>query len=159
MLLEGTVFLIQNLDSFEKHVNELICFACKLSRQESNFLSTLIHLKAELLVRGCFVKSFECNLSFMNQKVKKLINEGMSLKESMATHVLILGAFIHEEMMICMHTSNCDMETLKLNERKKEISIHIQDNIIELLEKKRRYKTIKLETKEANRGVGTHGKN
>ncbi|KAK2456605.1 hypothetical protein QL285_003955 [Trifolium repens] len=71
----------------------------------------------------------------------------------MATHVLILGAFVHEEMMVCMHTSNCDMETLKLNERKKEISIHIQDNIIELLEKKRRYKTIKLETKEAKRGV------
>jgi hypothetical protein len=136
MLLEGTVFLIQNLDSFEKHVNELICFACKLSRQESNFLNTLIHLKAELLVRGHFVKLIEDNLSFMNQKVRKLIDDGMALKESMGTHVSILFAFLHEEMMVCMHTTNCELETLKLDERKKEISSHIQENIIELLEKK-----------------------
>jgi hypothetical protein len=69
----------------------------------------------------------------MNQEFKKLIDEGMALKESMATHVLILAAFLHEEMMVCMHTSNCEMETFKLDERKKEISSHIQENIIELL--------------------------
>jgi hypothetical protein len=153
MLLEGPDFLIQHLQKFEEHVDELISGACRLPSQHANFLGALIRLKAELLSRGPFIKTTEDNLFLKNEEVRSLIDEGLDLKESMMTRVLSLAAFSHEETIVGMKATACELEAARLDERKLEIRSHIQENIIELLEKKRSNQNLKLRMREAGRGM------
>jgi hypothetical protein len=85
------------------------------------YLNALIRLKAEIQSRGSFIKTIENDLYLKQVEVKKLIDEGLDLKESMITHVLSLAAFFHEEIMVDRHTTTCEIELAKLDERKSEI--------------------------------------
>jgi predicted nucleic acid-binding protein len=73
-------------------------------------------------------------------EVKRLIDEGLDLKQSMITLVLSLTTFLHEETMADMH-------------RKTEIKGHIQENILELLKKNRIHQTTKMRMRAAARGM------
>ncbi|KAK2402418.1 hypothetical protein QL285_051939 [Trifolium repens] len=117
------------------------------------YLNALIRLKADIQSRGSFIKTIENDLYLKQVEVKKLIDEGLDLKESMITHVLSLAAFFHEEIMVDMHTTICEIEFAKLDERKSEIRGYIQENILELLEKKRTHQTLKMRMRVAGRAM------
>jgi hypothetical protein len=140
MLLEGSNFLIKHSKRFETHVDEFIRRASRLPRQAVKYLHALIRLKAELQSRGPFIKMIENDLYRKQLEVKRLIDEGLDLKQSMITLVLSLTNFLHEETMADMH-------------RKTEIKGHIQENILELLKKNRIHQTTKMRMRAAARGM------
>jgi hypothetical protein len=131
MLLEGSNFLIKHSKRFETHVDEFIRRASRLPRQAVKYLHALIRP---------FIKMIENDLYRKQLEVKRLIDEGLDLKQSMITLVLSLTTFLHEETMADMH-------------RKTEIKGHIQENILELLKKNRIHQTTKMRMRAAARGM------
>jgi hypothetical protein len=140
MLLEGSNFLIEHSERFVAHVDQFIRRASRLPRQAVNYLNALIRLKAELQSRASFIKMIENDLYIKQLEVRSLIDEGLDLKQSMITHVLSLAAFLEEETMADMH-------------RKTQIKSHIQENILELLKKKKIHQTTKMRMRAAGRGM------
>jgi hypothetical protein len=126
ILLEGPEFLIQHFDSFEHHVDEFISRAWRLPRQGVNYLNALNRLKAEIQSRVSFINTIANDLYLKQLQVQKLIDEGLDLKEAMITNVMSLAAFFHEEIMVDRHTTTCEIELAKLDERKSEIRGYIQ---------------------------------
>jgi hypothetical protein len=127
MMLEGDDFLIQHFDSFEYHVEEFINRAWRFP-MHINYINALNRLKVEIQSKGPFIYTTGGALYQKECEVQKLINDGLDLKEAMMTHALSLAAFFHEETMIDMHTTTCEIEAAKLAERKSEIKGYIQEN-------------------------------
>ncbi|KAK2430103.1 hypothetical protein P8452_43563 [Trifolium repens] len=137
--------VMENLTTFSELVDDLIKPAWLLSREQIRFLSTVVRLKAELLASVPIIKDVENDLRQKRQQLRFLAREGMALNAASVNHVLILEALQNEESLFSMNTTT---KTVQILERKKEIRAQIQENIKELLEKKRSLKIFKMELKD-----------
>ncbi|KAK2428258.1 hypothetical protein P8452_42330 [Trifolium repens] len=135
-LLEGGFEnLLENAENFSSFVEELSFRTWSLTKEQTNFFTYLVRLKAEVNSNASLILDTEKTLVKKEAAMSKLLEEIWETQEAMNVHVFSLAAFFHEQMSIDFQINNDVVENSYLKERKNELKNHIKESITMILVK------------------------
>jgi hypothetical protein len=153
LLQEGPDNLIENAEKFSSHVEDLLFRAWLLTKEQANFLTYLVRLKAEVNSSANLILDTEKTLAKKKTAMSKLLEKTWEVQEAMIVHVFSLAAFFHEELTIDFQINSTEVENLYLKERKNELKSHIQESITEVLVKRRTNRILMQRRRSLNREI------